>query len=32
MVRTNLFAGDRDMVRVQATQAALNRVRLALQA
>jgi nicotinamide-nucleotide amidase len=32
MVRTDLFAGDRDMVRVQATQAALNRVRLALQA
>jgi nicotinamide-nucleotide amidase len=32
MVRTHLFAGDRDMVRVQATQAALNRVRLALQA
>jgi nicotinamide-nucleotide amidase len=32
MVGTHLFAGDRDMVRVQATQAALNRVRLALQA
>lgn len=32
MVRTHLFAGDRDMVRVQATQAALNRVRLALHA
>jgi nicotinamide-nucleotide amidase len=31
-VGTHLFAGDRDMVRVQATQAALNRVRLALQA
>jgi PncC family amidohydrolase len=32
VVGTHLFAGDREMVRVQATQAALNRVRLALQA
>lgn len=30
-VRTHLFAGDREMVRVQATQAALNSVRLTLQ-
>lgn len=32
MVRTHLFSGDRELVRVQATQAALDRVRLALQA
>lgn len=29
-VRTHLFAGDREMVRVQAVQTALDRVRLAL--
>jgi nicotinamide-nucleotide amidase len=29
-VRTHLFVGDRDMVRVQATLKALDRVRLAL--
>ena len=32
MAGTHLFTGDREMVRVQATQAALNRVRLALDA
>ena len=32
MVRTHLFSGDRELVRVQATQAALDRVRLAFQA